>query len=186
MPVYKLLFFLTLVLSCFQALAAPTSKTTFETKPFSGENDPFLESVDSSFHKRPTSIFNISLGFEGGNYLERDQYMQDPFISLRYMPLSGDFPDWDYQVELNQENLVGFGMGRRWYCCSDDEFVPYLRASANLFLSGSGEIGGIAEIRRWRSRFSGGVGKKLSFEMGFGIALTGSDLFAQFGYNFDF
>lgn len=187
MRVYRLLFFLTLVLSSLQVFAAPTSKTTLETKPFKGETDPFLKGVDTSLYERPATFkLNISLGFEGGNYLERDQYLQSPFISLRYMPLEDEIPDWDYQIEVNAENLVGLAAGRRWYCCPDDEYIPYLRASAHLFLKGSEGLGGLAEIRRWRARASAGVGRKFSFEMGFGIAITGTDLFSQFGYNFEF
>lgn len=187
MRVYRVLFFLTLVLSSFQALAAPTTKTILDTKPFTSETDPFLESLDPSFREGPPTFYlNIAVGFSGGNYLERDEYLQAPFLALRYMPLVDEQPDWDYQVEVNQENLVGLAVGKRWYCCPDDEFLPYLRASANLFLKGSGELGGIAEIHRWRARASAGVGKKFNFEAGAGLAITGADLFAQFGYNFEF
>lgn len=188
MPVYRHLFFLTLVLSSLQVIAAPTTKTTLETKPFSGESDPVLESYDPSFSKGPPSfLLNLSLGFAGGNFLERDEYNQGAFAALRYMPVElEELPDWDYSVEVNQKNLVGLGVGRRWYCCPDDEFIPYLRLSGNIFLEGAGELAGIAEIRRWRARASGGVGQQFTFEMGFGLAVTGTDLFAQLGYNLAF
>ncbi|MGZ3826435.1 MAG: hypothetical protein ACXVCR_15855 [Bdellovibrio sp.] len=169
--------------------AYPTTKTTIETQPFSGENDAVLDSVDPTLaNKSPSLLLNLSVGFAGGNYLELNEYIQGSYIALRYMPLKNEeLPDWDYAVEVNKENLLGLGVGKRWYCCETyEDFLPYLRLSGNIFLSGSGELAGFAEIRRWRARASGGIGNNFTLEMGFGLAITGTDLFAQVGYNFKF
>lgn len=187
MRVFLPLLFLTLVVSSHSAMSAPQTTTTVETSPFSAKEDPELAHLDpEQRNSRPTSIFNFSLGFAGGNFLERDEYQQGVFFALRYIPLEDDKQVWDYQLEVNKDNLVGGALGRRWYCCPGDTFEPYVRASANLFLKGSGELGGIAELRRWRLRGAVGIGETFISEFGVGYAITGPDLYAQFGYNFLF
>ncbi|MGZ3774584.1 MAG: hypothetical protein ACXVCY_02005 [Pseudobdellovibrionaceae bacterium] len=172
-------------MSSVQATAAPTTKTKLETKPF--QDEPLLESVEPAFQKKePLFLLNISLGFGSGKLLEQDKTMQGSYIAVRYMPTHQPLPDLDYQVDVNTENLIGFGIGKRWYCCSDNELAPYARLSGNVFLSSAGEIGSLVEIRRWRARTSLGLGKKISFEAGVGMAVTGADYFAQLGYNFEF
>lgn len=187
MRVFLPLFFLTLVLSGFATLAAPQTTTTLETTPLSAEDDPLLATVTPSMIKdRPTFYLNTSVGFAGGNYIESDEYHQGPFLALRYIPMNESLPVWDYQVEVNKANFVGISVGRRWYCCPEETYMPYVRASANMFLEGSGELGGLVEIRRLRLRGSIGFGESFISEFGVGYAITGPDIFAQFGYNFSF
>lgn len=188
MRVFFPLLFLTLVLSLPLAQAAPQTSTTVETTPYSMEDDPDLARLDPSHRASlPTAALSLSLGFSGGNYLERDEYQQGPFLALRYMPLEKETtPVWDYQLELTKDNLVGLSLGRRWYCCPGDPFQPYARASANLFLDSSAELASFAEIRRWRLRAAVGIGETFVSEFGVGYAITGPDLYAQFGYHFLF
>lgn len=186
MRVFLPLIFLTLVVSSLTTLAAPQTKTTLETQPLTGENDPLLGSITPAMiAAKPTFLLNVSVGFEGGNYLERDEYEQGPYIAFRYMPLNHDLPDWDYQVEVNKANLIGLGVGRRWYA-TEELYQPFVRLSANMILDSKGELGGLVEIRRLRLRGSMGVGETFTAEFGVGYAITGPDLFAQFGYNFSF
>lgn len=165
-------------------MAAPQTTTTFETTPLSDEEDPYL--MERVTDPAATFLMHIALGFSGGNYLERDKYQQGPYLALRYIPLTEDLPTWDYQVEVQKDNLVGLAVGRRWYCCPQDSYLPYARVAANLFLEGAGELAGIAEIRRWRARAALGIGAKVTWEVGLGIAITGPDLYTQLGYNFSF
>ena len=188
MRVFLPLLFLTLVLSLSSAKAAPQTSTTMETTPYSIKDDPDLARLDPSNRAAlPTAAISISLGFSGGNYLERDEYQQGPFLALRYMPLENNAtPVWDYQLELNKDNLVGLSLGRRWYCCPGDSFMPYARVSVNMFLDSSAELASFAEIRRWRLRAAVGLGETFVSEFGVGYAITGPDLYAQFGYHFPF
>ncbi len=182
MRVIEILLFLTLVVSPLFTKAAPDTTIPIKPSDFKTEEDPHLMGVEP----RPKQLgyFNISVGFSGGHFLEKDSYKQGPLLALRYLPLTQDLPQWDYHAEVTTENLVGIAVGRRWYCCPEDPFLPYLRMSANLILDGDSELGGIAEIRRWRVRASAGVGEVFTSEVGFGLAVTGPDLFAQFGFNF--
>lgn len=187
MRVFLSLLFLTFVLSTLQSQAAPQSKTTLETTPIDAQPDPNLVAIDPELREKiPTFYLNTSLGFSGGNYLEGDEVNSGPYMALRYYPLWSDYPTWDYQVEVNSSNLIGLSAGRRWYCCSDMAFEPYLRLAGAMFLDGAGELAGFVEIRRWRFRASAGVGEKFVTEIGVGYAITGPDLFAQFGYNWGF
>lgn len=187
MRVFLVLLFLTLVVNSVPAFAAPQTTTTLESTPLSAEDDPVLGSINpSTLPPRPTFLLNVSAGYEGGNYLERDEYLQGLFVAFRYVPLTNDVPVWDYEVEINKENMVGLSVGRRWYCCPGDAYMPYARASANLFLHGSDELAGIAEIRRWRLRGALGVGENFTAEFGVGIAVTGPDIFGHIGYNIPF
>lgn len=182
MRVIHCLLFLTLVLSASLGLSAPQTTTQVESTPLTAESDPMLLGIKPQEHR--DYLLNISAGFLGGHILEGDEYLQGPFIALRYLPLIDGFPVWDYQAEVNKENLVGLSVGRRWYCCPEDAYMPYLRLSANLYLSGSDELAGLAAIRRWRLRASAGVGERFISEFGVGVAVTGADLYAQFGYSF--
>ncbi|KYG68293.1 hypothetical protein AZI87_03285 [Bdellovibrio bacteriovorus] len=187
MRVILSLLFLTLVLSVSVSQAAPQTTTTLETQPLSGEDDPLLATRDPEARASiPTFLLGTYLGFEGGNYLESDEWDQGPFLSVRFIPVQDDSIYWDYEVAVNTANFVGLGAGYRWYCCPDDRFNPYLRASANLYLEGADEIAGLVEIRRWRARASVGMGETFNAEFGVGAAVTGPDLFAQFGYQFAF
>lgn len=178
--------FLTLVLSGQLSTAAPRTKTTVNPLPMTAEAGTPLRPLPEELRDKPaTSLIGIALGFAGGSYLERDQYIQGPFLSVRYMPLGEDQrPQWDYQVEVNQQNLVGLSMGHRWYCCPEDTFMPYGRLSAIMVLDPSSELAGLAEIRRWRLRSSVGIGETFVSEFGVGVAVTGTDLYAQFGFYF--
>lgn len=187
MRVFLSLLFLTFVLSGYQSLAAPQTKTTLETTPLSTEPDPNLVPIDPELREEsPTYLVNTSLGFSGGNYLEADEVSSGPYLAIRYLPLWSDFPTWDYQVEVNSSNLIGLSAGRRFYCCPEYDYIPYLRLSGALFLEGAGELAGFVEIRRWRFRASAGIGDTFTMEMGVGYAITGPDIFAQFGYNWGF
>ncbi|KHD89246.1 MAG: hypothetical protein OM95_05400 [Bdellovibrio sp. ArHS] len=187
MRVLLSLLFLTLVVSPLFSAAAPQTTTTLETQPLNAEADPMLDIRDPELRDSPpTFLLGAALGFAGGNYLESDEWTQGPLLSLRFIPLQDDSIYWDYEVAVNTANFVGLGAGYRWYCCPDDRFNPYLRASANLYLKGTDELAGLVEIRRWRARASVGLGNAFTTEFGVGVAVTGPDLFAQFGYNFTF
>lgn len=180
-------FFLTFVLNGISVWAAPQTTTTMESAPLTADEDPSLARVDPQFREEPmTSFMTVSLGYVGGNLLERDQYKQGAYLALRYMPLERDLIVWDYQLEVNEANLIGLALGRRWYCCPGDEFMPYARASANLILNPKDELAGFAEIRRWRLRAAVGIGENFVWEFGVGLAVTGPDIYAQCGYSFGF
>jgi hypothetical protein len=182
-------FFLTFVLYTPPTFAAPQTTTTIESTPLTGDDDPSLKRVAPELRDQEiTSYFNLSAGFAGGNFLERDEYEQGPFVALRYMPLLHDQIVWDYHLAINfsKESLIELALGRRWYCCPGDEFMPYARASANLILNPKDELAGVAEIRRWRLRAAVGIGESFVWEFGVGLAVTGPDIYAQFGYNFGF
>lgn len=189
MRLFLPLLFLTLVLMNCPTGAAPQTTTTLKSSPLNANEDPLLENSDPTTPRRnqPSLFLNLAVGFSGGNYLERDDYQQGPYLALRYAPFKWvALPTWDYQAEVNKDNIIGLSIGRRWYCCPDDAFLPYVRLSGSTFLEGSGELAGLFETRRWRARASVGVGERLTSEFGVGTAVTGPDLFAQFGYNFAF
>ncbi len=182
------ILFLTLVLSALTSMGAPTTKTTLDPAPLTNQEDPFLKQKNLAFQEKlPTSELNISLGYASGNFLENDEWVQGPIVSLRYSPLEGTdlLPSWDLQVELNKDNVLGVFFGKRWYV-TDDDYHPYVRLAAGSFFDASSELGNFVQIKRWRVRSAFGVGTKINFEFGFGVAVTGPDLFAQLGYNFDF
>ncbi|MDG0815583.1 hypothetical protein [Bdellovibrio svalbardensis] len=188
MRLLRSILFLTLVLSAFISEAAPKTKTTLEPSPLTTQEDPFLKKKNLSFQDRiPTSQINVALGYAGGNFLENDQWAQGVLLSLRYSSLKGTdlLPTWDFQGELNKDNILGVFVGKRWYV-SEDDYHPYVRLAAGSFFDASGELANFVQIKRWRLRASAGAGTKFTFEFGFGLAVTGPDLFGQFGYNFDF
>ena len=179
--------FLTFVLNSPFAVAAPQTTTTMESPPLTGDDDPALVRTNPEFREDPVTFFmNLSIGYVGGNLLERDEYVQGSYLALRFMPLKNDQIVWDYHLDVNEKNLLGLAVGRRWYCCPGDEFMPYGRASANLIIDPKDELAGLAELRRWRIRASVGIGEKFVWEFGVGLAVTGPDIYAQFGYNFGF
>jgi hypothetical protein len=187
MRVLLLSLFLTFVLNPLITMAAPQTTTTIQSTPLTGDDDPTLKRVDPEFREEPITFYlNVSLGFEGGNFLEKDEYQQGGFFAVRYAPLLRDQMVWDYQLDYKHDNLLGLAVGRRWYCCPGDEFMPYARASANIILDPKDELAGFAEIRRWRLRASVGIGESFVWEFGVGLAVTGPDIYAQFGYNFGF
>lgn len=180
-------FFLTLVLNSPFLWAAPQTSTTIQSAPLFDEDDPVLATLHPELRQYPITFFmNLSLGYGGGNLLERDEYIQGSYLALRFMPLDNDQIVWDYHMDINEEGLLGFAVGRRWYCCPGDEFMPYARAAANMILDPKDELAGIAEIRRWRLRAAVGIGESFVWEFGVGLAVTGPDIYAQFGYNFGF
>lgn len=182
MRVHYHLLFLTLVLAPTDSFCAPIEKITVTPQPLDTEEDPYL--VRQVMGKERNYLLNISLGMAGGNFIERDQYHQGPYLAVRYLPLEEGIPKWDYQAEVTKDNFVGLSVGRRWYCCDQDPYLPYLRLSGNLILQGSDELGGLAAIRRWRLRAAAGIGETFVSEFGVGLSVTGPDLFAQFGFNF--
>lgn len=180
------LLFLTLVLNALPSNAAPTTKTTTPSLPLSAQPDPLL--TDNGFHltKLPTTQWSLSLGYAGGNFLESDTWTQGVTMSLKYSPLPIDsLPVWDLEAEINKNNTLGAFIGKRWYI-SDDDYQPYFRLAGGSFFDASSELGNLVQIKRWRARSSVGIGEQLNFEFGFGLAVTGPDLFAQMGYNFKF
>lgn len=178
--------FLTLVLSASFAVAAPTTKTTLDPAPLNSQPDPLLADKNFIHDKLPSNQINVAVGYTGGNLLENDQWAQGPVFSLRYSPLGNDLlPKWDFQGELDRDNILGLFVGRRWYI-NEDEFQPYARLAGGSFFTSSEEFGNLVQIKRWRARASLGIGDRLNFEAGFGVAVTGPDLFATLGYNFNF
>lgn len=183
------LLFLTFVLTPLFSLAAPQTTTTVDPTPYEGADDPSLVATHPDLRTEPTTFYlNVSAGYQGGNFLERDEYQQSGFASVRYMPLQNDQLIWDYQLayHFEKESFMNLALGRRWYCCPGDSFMPYARASANLIINPKDELAGLAEIRRWRLRAGLGLGESFVWEFGVGLAVTGTDLYAQFGYNFPF
>lgn len=188
MRLLRKLLFLTFVLNCGLSAAAPQTTTTMDPRPFTADDSEITRTHPELKEQPITFLLNISAGFEGGNFLERDVYQQGSFASIRYMPLKENHVVWDYQLAFNfeKENFMNAALGRRWYCCPGDSFMPYARVSANLILNPKDELAGLVEIRRWRLRTGLGIGENFVWEFGVGFAVTGTDLYAQFGYNFAF
>lgn len=184
-----MLLFLTFVLNSHSGFGAPQTTTTVDPSPFQGADDSSLVRTHPGLMERPvTFLLHISAGYEGGPFLERDEYHQGSFAAVRYMPLEKERVVWDYQLGYNfeKDHFMNLALGRRWYCCPGDSFMPYARASANLILNPKDELAGLAEIRRWRLRAALGLGESFVWEFGVGFAVTGTDLYGQFGYNFAF
>ncbi len=188
MRVLTFLLFLTLVVSSTQLYAAPTTTTTLETSPLTGEDDDYLGTLKTSdFPARKDYLLNLSLGYQSGNYLERDEWVQGPYLLLRLSSIKKDpLPVWDYEVSVNNEQFLGAGVGRRWYFAPDDRFVPYARLGGHAYLDTADGISGLIEIRRWRVHAGAGAGETITGEIGTGFSVTGPDLYAHIGYNFQF
>ena len=167
--------------------AAPSTKTTYETQPLTSENDPFLtqEGVQGMTFPPKNSLL-LAVGYGAGNYIEASEYIRGVSFVVRYAPLEHQEIVWDYQVEVNQDNLVGFSAARRWYCCPGDKFDPYARLSLGSYLDGKAELAGLVDLKRWRIRGGWGIGKSFNTEFGVGYALAGFDLYIQTGYVFLF
>ncbi|MNL03711.1 hypothetical protein D3C87_1242560 [compost metagenome] len=178
-----------LVLNFFSlsAHAAPSTKTTYDTQPLTTEPDPFLtaEGVKGMIMPPKNSLL-LAVGYAGGNYIEADEYIRGLSFVIRYAPLDHEQIVWDYQVDVNSDNLVGFSAARRWYCCPGDKFDPYARVSVGSYLDGKAELAGFVDLKRWRVRAAWGFGKSFNTEMGVGYALAGFDLYIQTGYIFLF
>lgn len=188
MRVFTCLLFLTLVVSSIQLHAAPTTTTTLETSPLTGEDDEYLGTLKASdFPPRKEYLLNLSLGYQSGNYLERDEWLQGPYLVVRLSSIKRDpLPVWDYEVSVNNEQFLGAGVGHRWYFAPEDRFVPYARLGGHAYLDTADGITGFIEIRRWRVHASVGAGETFTGEFGTGFSVTGPDLYAQFGYNIQF
>lgn len=183
--IYPVLF-LTLVLSPLFVKAAPSTTTTVEGSSLSADDDEYLGSFrreDLPQHAQYKLL--LGAGYEGGHFTEGDEYAKGPFLTARWTLLSA--AAWDYEVQyLTGEQIVGLGIGRRWNCCEQDVYQPYVRVSLNTFIRSEDELAGFVEIRRWRARAGLGVGDVWNMEMGAGVAVTGTDLYIQFGHNFLF
>lgn len=188
MRVYFFTLFLTFVVTSPLAQAAPSTTTKMETQPLSGQSDPVLADKVylSTLEKPPTSQMGISLGYGGGPYLEKENYIVSPNLRVTFSPLENDLPKWEYSLEVNSENALGIFLGQRWYCCPEDDYLPYYRVSLGSFFDANAGLANFAEIRRLRARGAFGVGKKFFTEIGGGLAVTGADIFLQFGYQFKF
>lgn len=187
MRVLILHFFLTFVLCPSFSVAAPTTKTNVTPTPYTEPQDLQSERVPVADRElAPLFLLNVALGYYAGNYLEQDSYEQGAAAILRVIPLQNETQVWDYQLELGLKDIFGIGMGRRWYCCPHDEYQPYARLSGHLIINAKDEFAGLVEIRRWRARAAVGLGQNWTSEFGVGLAVTGPDLFAQFGYNIAF
>ncbi|MBO9666105.1 MAG: hypothetical protein J7501_04770 [Bdellovibrio sp.] len=154
----------------------------------SPESDPYLSDKAAALRTpAPTWQMGVVAGYSGGNQLENDEWMQGPTFAIRLSSLKlHNLPVWDFHFEVNRDNLVGVFAGRRWYCCENDRFNPYLRLAAGTFLDASDQLGNLVELSRFRARAGAGLGEDFFFEMGFGYAVVGPDLYAILGYNFKF
>ena len=189
MRVLFALLFLTFVLSQPLAQAAPSTNTTFETAPLDSDEDPLLSNQEylETVAKPITALINISVGYGGGNYLERDEYSQGIYFKLLYASLyRRDLPTWDLSLELNKENALGLFWGGRFYFAEDDAYYPFAKMAAGTFLDAKGEAASFIDFERFRLRASVGVGELICTEMGVGFALTGVDFYAQTGLNLTF
>lgn len=181
------LLLLTLVLGGSLSHAAPTPKTTLPSTSYEDEYDPSLVAIPKEEQEFEARYFlTLGGGFAGGNYLESSSYFQGPYFTLRFLPVEKRQLVWDYVFELHQDDIFSLGLGRRWYCCPDDPFLPYARLAANIVFNPKDEIAGLAEIRRWRLHAAVGLGKSFTTEIGVGLAVTGPDLYILLGYNFGF
>lgn len=186
MRVSVLILFLTLVVSAISVNAAPTTKTTLDPAPLSGQSDPLLADKTISHDKLPSTQLNFAVGFAGGDFLEGDEWKQGPTFSLRYSPLDiEEMPKWDLEGQLNKDNLIGVFFGKRFFVKQDD-YLPYIRLAAGTFFDAKSEFANVVEIKRWRARAGFGIGAQFNFEFGAGVAVTGVDLYGQLGYNFNF
>lgn len=188
MRVSLFLLFLTFVVTSSQVLAAPSTKTQMESRPYEGEDDPLLsDKAYIALQEKPAEYqLGTSLGYGGGHYLESDKYINSFFLKIHFSALRQGLPNWEYALEVNKENILGFFVGKRWYCCPEDRFLPYYRVSLGGYFDADDGLSNFAEIKRLRARAAFGVGRKLFMEFGAGYAITGPDVFAQLGYNFEF
>lgn len=188
MRVFLYLLFLTLVVSTLQSEAAPSTTTTIETSPLSGESDPDLATIKpSDALERKNFQILAALGYQSGNYLERDVWTQGPYLLLRMSSIQKQAqPAWDFEVGLSSEELLSAGLGHRWYFAPDDIYLPYARLGGNAYLESSEGLTGLIEIRRWRVHAGIGAGETFTGEVGTGFSVTGPDLYAQFGVQFQF
>ncbi|UYL08801.1 hypothetical protein B9G69_017295 [Bdellovibrio sp. SKB1291214] len=186
MRVFVVSLFLTLVVLSKVSLAAPTATTTLETTPLSGESDAYL-SDKAAVLRTPAPTWQLELtgGFGGGNYLERGEWPQGPNFGLRFANLEHEKPKWDLQLSFEKDNVVGIFGARRWFL-EEDKFIPYVRLALGTYLDPEAELANLVEIKRFRARAGVGLGEKLFFEFGFGLAVAGPDLYALLGYGFRF
>lgn len=167
--------------------AAPSTKTTYDTQPLTSEEDPFLtnEGIQGMI-RPPRNSLLLAVGYAGGNYIEPDEYIRGLSFVVRYAPLDHEIIGWDYQIEVNQDNLVGFSAAHRWYYLPGIKYEPYARVSVGSFLDGKAELAGFVDLKRWRVRGALGIGENFTTEVGVGYALAGFDLYVQSGYIFLF
>lgn len=187
MRLTRLVLFLTLVVSTNFCVAATDTKTTMDPTPLDSSSDPILAMKNSDLRSpAPTAQMQLALGYVGGNLLENDQWPQGPLFSVRYSPIDiHENVKWDFSAELTRDNIFGLFVGHRWYV-DEDEFRPYARLAAGSYFDADDKLGNLVEIKRWRARAALGIGDRLNFEAGLGIAVTGPDFFALLGYNFNF
>lgn len=188
MRVFFLMIFLTFVVNTPHGSAAPNTTTEMEALPYEGQDDPLLRDKEylANLEKPPQYQLTTSLGYGGGHYLEKDQYVIGPYLRIAFAPLENFLPDWDYSGEVNTENLIGVFIGKRWYCCPEDEYLPYYRLSAGSYLDADAGLANFVEIKRLRARAAWGFGKHFVTEIGVGWAVAGSDYYLQFGFPWEF
>jgi hypothetical protein len=154
--------------------AAPSTKTTYETQPLTTEADPFLtEEGVKGMIMPPKNSSLLAVGYAAGSYIEPDEYVRGISFVVRYAPLDHEVIVWDYQLEVNHENMIGLSAAHRWYCCPGDKFDPYARVSIGSFLDGKAELAGVVDLKRWRVRAGWGLGKSFNTEFGVGYIQTG-------------
>ncbi len=191
MRVYFFTLFLTFVVNLVfipSTMAAPSTTIKVNPTPLSGESDPSFADKKylATIEKPPTAQVIFSLGYGGGPYLEKSEYIVSPHVRLSYATLTDELPDLEYSLEINDQNVLGFFFGKRWYCCPGDQFLPYYRLSLGSYFDGNSGLANFAEIRRLRGRAAFGVGRSFFTEIGAGYAATGADYFVDIGYQLQF
>ncbi|WP_413580473.1 hypothetical protein [Bdellovibrio sp. HCB288] len=168
------------------SLAAPSTTTTLDPQPLSGESDPYLSDKAAALRTpAPTWQLGLLAGYGGGHIVENDEWPQGVIYGLRIANLERERPVWDLHFEFNEHNAIGIFGAHRWNL-ENDRFYPYARLALGTFLDPDDELGNIVQIKRFRARGGIGVGESFFFEMGVGLAVVGADLYAITGYGFNF
>ncbi|WP_413577271.1 hypothetical protein ACLVWU_03230 [Bdellovibrio sp. HCB290] len=166
--------------------AAPSAKTSLDTQPLTGEDDPYLSDKAAALRTpAPTWQLGVFGGFGGGHVVENDEWPQGLTYGLRIATLERERPAWDLHIEFGEDNNIGIFGAHRWNL-ENDRFYPYARLAVGTFLDPDDELGNIVQIKRFRVRGGVGVGETFFFEMGAGLAVVGVDLYAITGYGFNF
>ncbi len=160
---------------------------------FGGEAGPLQKPERPSWG--PVDL-NLHSGFMQGDLVETDGDEENTynvaFLGIRYIPHEKQTQSFDYTMEVDSKNLVHVQVGYRWSLADGAFHKGYYRVGFADFIKPSQGLGGLINLRHMKIMGAFGVSdlfkwnRRIVAEIGAGYGMTGTAIYLQAGYNFNF
>lgn len=186
MRLYKLILFLTLVVSGHAAKAAPT----FEHQPDFIEMSPKGPSEPIYSSPRTERDWSLRLGFLGGTLSETNKAAQIYLVGLRYDFLKDDISTWQMEASVGKENFVHLVLGKKWAFPLEQVTKPYYKFAIGDLVESTDGLGSVFNFKKMQAIAAVGLDdlfhwdQRLQGEISLGYALVGPQLEMSLGISF--